>query len=80
MNINKTINKYLNEKENFQGKEVVVTTKTGAVYSGIYHKSSDKVFILSKLAIINKEGGVTKSKNNEKRKFDMSKVEKIELK
>ena len=79
MNINEKIDNYLFEGQNFEGKKVIITTKSGAKYSGIYHKSSDKSIILSKLGIFTKSGGFISSKSNEKRKFDPSHIDNIEM-
>lgn len=73
--------KYKKFKEK-EGKEVVITVKSGARYAGkLSHvKISPKrnFLVLDNLRIINQSGGETVSKRDRKRTFELAKIASIE--
>lgn len=80
MKIEEKIDKYLNEKSDFdkwQGKRVIITTKKGTKYGGILHKSSDRKIVLSELVVYNKSGGTASSGSKEKRTFKTDEIKNI---
>ena len=84
MKIDEKIDRYLiNETSNlrkYQGKDVIITMKSGAKYGGKLHNSSDDTIVLSNYYVISKEGSVTKSGASEKRTFKTKNIKNVENK